>query len=237
MRLDLIDMGIRTELTSVKDGKHTFLPPAANTLSRKEKKVLCQFLQEVKVPEGYSSNISNLVSMKDFKIRGLKSHDCHVLMEHMLPIGIRSIFPENVRSAITKLCFFFRVICSKVINPKRIQTLQREISLTLCELEMYFPPSFFDIMVHLTIHLVKETQMCGPAYMRWMYPTERYMKILKGYVKNRSRPEGCIVERYIVEEAIEFHPEYLSNVESIELPNTSHTLERITGKGLLGKKN
>lgn len=58
-RLDLIDMGIRTELAPVEDGKRTFLPPAAHTLSRKEKKVLCQFLHEVKVPEEYSSNISN----------------------------------------------------------------------------------------------------------------------------------------------------------------------------------
>ncbi|KAE9604361.1 hypothetical protein Lalb_Chr11g0070811 [Lupinus albus] len=67
------------------------------------------------------------------------------------------------------------------------------------ELEMYFTRSFFGIMVHLSIHLVREIQLCGPCYMRWMYPFERYMKTLKGYVKNRSRPEGCIVERYIVE--------------------------------------
>ncbi|BBG99640.1 hypothetical protein Prudu_009399 [Prunus dulcis] len=30
---------------------------------------------------------------------------------------------------------------------------------------------------------------------RWMYPFERYMKVLKGYVQNRTRPEGCIAER------------------------------------------
>ena len=197
--LDLIDMGIRSELAPVKDGKRTFLPPTTHTLSRKEKKVLFQFFHEVKVLEGYSSNISNLVFMKDLKLKGSKSHDCHVLMDHLLPIGIHSILPENVISSITKLCFFFRVICSKVIDRESLRTLQRESSVTLCEFEMYFPPSFFDVVVHVTIHLVKETQMCGPAYMRWMYPTERYMKILTGYLKNQSRPEGCIVEWYIVE--------------------------------------
>jgi len=197
--LDLINMGIRTELAPVKDGKRTFLPPTAHNLSRKEKKVLCQFLHEVKVLEGYSSNISNLVFMKDLKLKGSKSHDCHVLMDHLLPIGIHSILPENVISSITKLCFFFRVICSKVIDRESLRTLQRESNVILCEFEMYFPPSFFDVVVHVTIHLVKETQMCGPAYMRWMYPTERYMKILTGYLKNKSQPEGCIVEWYIVE--------------------------------------
>ncbi|BBN69108.1 hypothetical protein Prudu_755S000200 [Prunus dulcis] len=32
--------------------------------------------------------------------------------------------------------------------------------------------------------------------MTWMYPFERYMKVLKGYVQNRTRPEGCIAERW-----------------------------------------
>jgi len=234
-RKDLIAMGIRTELGPLKKGKRTYLPPAAYTLSRKEKKTLCKFLSEVKVPEGYSSDIRRLVSMKDLKLKSLKTHDCHVIMEHFLPIGIRSILPEKVRSSITKLCSFFKSICSKVINPAILPMLQKEIVITLCELEMFFPPSFFDIMVHLVVHLVKETQLCGPAYMRWMYPVERYMKILKGYVKNRSRPEGCMVERYIVEEAIEFCTEYLSNVQSIGLPK-SQLVEKKEGKNLIGNK-
>ena len=141
-REDMVEMGIRTELGPVKKGRRTYLPPAAFTLSRKEKKILCKFLSEVKVPEGYSSDIRRLVSMKDLKLKSLKTHDCHVIMEHFLPIGIRSIFPEKVRSVITKLCFFFRSICSKVIDPEILPTLQKEIVITLCELEMYFPPSF-----------------------------------------------------------------------------------------------
>ncbi|KAI5406443.1 hypothetical protein KIW84_052971 [Lathyrus oleraceus] len=234
-RKDLIAMGIRTELGPLKKGKRTYLPPAVYTLSRKEKKTLCKFLSEVKVPEGYSSDIRRLVSMKDLKLKSLKTHDCHVIMEHFFPIGIRSILPEKVRSSITKLCSFFKSICSKVINPAILPMLQKEIVITLCELEMFFPPSFFDIMVHLVVHLVKETQLCGPAYMRWMYPVERYMKILKGYVKNRSRPEGCMVERYIVEEAIEFYTEYLSNVQSIGLPK-SQLVKKKEGKNLIGNK-
>lgn len=61
------------------------------------------------------------------------------------------------------------------------------------------------------------------------------MKILKGYVKNRSRPEGCIVERYIVEEAVEFFTDFLSNVESIGLPMSRHS-GRTTGEGIGASK-
>jgi len=63
----------------------------------------------------------------------------------------------------------------------KLGELENEAAIILCELEIYFPPAFFDIMVHLIIHLVREIKCCGLVYLRWMYPVERYMKILKGY--------------------------------------------------------
>ena len=96
------------------------------------------------------------------------------------------------------------------------------------------PISFFDIMVHLSVHLVREVEICGPVYLRWMYPFERYMKILKGYVMNRQYPEGCIVERYIVEEAVEFCASYLSNVETVGLPRVQNLDGDLHGRGTLG---
>ncbi|BBN70447.1 hypothetical protein Prudu_1477S000600 [Prunus dulcis] len=50
---------------------------------------------------------------------------------------------------------------------------------------------------------------------RWMYRFERYMKVLNGYVQNRTRPEGCIAEWYIVEEAVEFFTQHLPNVSTV----------------------
>ena len=49
------------------------------------------------------------------------------------------------------------------------------------------------------------------------------MKILKGYVRKRNQLEGCIIECYTYEEAIEFCNEYLSNVEVIGLPKRGCT--------------
>ena len=51
-----------------------------------------------------------------------------------------------------------------------------------------------------------------------MYPFEREMKTLKDYVCNRYRPESCIAESYIAEEALEFCVEYLSNCDIVGLP-------------------
>lgn len=233
-RLDYVEMGIREKLhPQEKSNGRVWLPAACYTLSKEERIEFCQFLKGLKVPEGFSSNISNCVSMSDLKLLGLKSHDCHVLLHYFLPVAIRNMLPKNVRHAIIRLCLCFRKLCSKVVDPNNLDALQDEIVKTLCELEMYFPPSFFDIMVHLCVHLVREVKLCGPVYLRWMYPFERFMKILKGYVKNMYRPEGCIAESYLVEEAIEFCTAYLSNAEAIGIPKSRH-FGRIHGLGMMG---
>ncbi|XP_023756321.1 uncharacterized protein LOC111904846 [Lactuca sativa] len=195
VREDMIEMGIRPELAPIRNpGKHTYLPVACYTMSKDEKTKFCKCLHGVKVPSGYSANIKKLVSMKELKLFGMKSHDCHVLMAHMIPIAILGILPDRIRHTITKLCLFFNMIHSKVIDPEVLDSWESDIILTLCQLEMYFPPSFFDVMVHLTSHIVREIKYCGPVFLRYMYPFERYMGVLKGYVRNKHRPEGSIVE-------------------------------------------
>ena len=215
---DLVELGIREQLHPVLRGARTYLAPACYTMSTAKKKSFCHCLVNVKVPQGYSSNIKRLVSIKELKLIGLKSHDCHVLMQQLLPVAIRGILPEKVRNAITRLCFFFNAICSKVIDPSQLDILENEAAIIVCELEMYFPPSFFDIMIHLIVHLVREIRLCGPVYLRWMYPVERFMKVLKGYTKNQYRPEASIVERYVAEEAIEFSSNYISNAQPVGVP-------------------
>jgi len=159
---DLVEMGIRNQLHPRFDGKKIYLPPTCHTLSRKEKISFCQCLCRVKVPQGYSLNIKSLVQLKDLKLIGLKSYDCHVLMQQLLAVVIQDILPKKVKRAITCLCFFFNAICSKVIDLLKLDELENEVAIILCQLEMYFPPSFFDIMVHLIVHLVREIKCCGP---------------------------------------------------------------------------
>ena len=152
-------------------------------MSTTEKKSFCHCSKNVKVPQGYSSNIKSHISVNNLKLVGLKSHDYHVLVQQLLPIAVRGILPDKVRVAITRLCFFFNAICSKVIDPQQLDELENQASIIICQLEMYFSPSFFDIMIHLLVHLVWEIQLYGPIFLWWMYPVERYMKVLKGYTK------------------------------------------------------
>ncbi|KAH7849057.1 hypothetical protein Vadar_012326 [Vaccinium darrowii] len=70
--------------------------------------------------------------------------------------------------------------------------------------------AFFDVMVHLTVHLSREAMIAGPVQYRWMYPIERFLGKLKGYMSNKARPEGSIIEGYIVKECISFYSLYLN---------------------------
>ena len=80
IHLDLQAMGIRDQLHPIQRGNRIILLVACYSLTSNEKKELCKFLKEVKVPNGYASNIYQCVQVNERKIFGLKSHDCHVLM-------------------------------------------------------------------------------------------------------------------------------------------------------------
>ncbi|GKA02735.1 putative ribonuclease H-like domain-containing protein [Tanacetum coccineum] len=82
----------------------------------------------------------------------------------------------------------------------------------LSDLELIYPPALFDIMVHLVIHLPLEALEGGPIRPRWMFPFERYMKKLKGYVRNKAKPEGSIAEGYVVEKELTFSSHYFRDV-------------------------
>jgi hypothetical protein len=76
----------------------------------------------------------------------------------------------------------------KVVNLNDILSLKVYVAKTLSMLEMWFPLGFFDIMIHLFIHLVEDLDVCGLIGARWCYPIERFMVILKHYVRNKVKP-------------------------------------------------
>ncbi|KAM6581559.1 hypothetical protein CsatA_005333 [Cannabis sativa] len=137
-RHDLKKMGIRESLWIYEDGNGRLMKPHAPYVLTHE---------------------SNIIV--------LKSHDCHVIMQRVLAVGVRKFLPRETATTITQL-------------------------------------SFFDIMIHLVLHLPEEAILGGPFFMRWMYPIERYMNKLKTYVGNKARPEGSIAEGYVADEAVTF---------------------------------
>ena len=97
------------------------------------------------------------------------------------------------------------------MDPKTKVQMLVDATEVLSSLVKDLLPSFFDILVHLTIHLVEELFLCGLVQTRWMYLFERYDKGLKSFVQNLAKPEGSIAQGYQVEEALGFVTEYMSS--------------------------
>jgi hypothetical protein len=174
-RLDLVEKGIRSELHPQNIGSgRTYLPPACFSMVPKDKDEFLKVLKGIKVPDGYASNISRCIKLKQRKIGGLKSHDAHVMMQQLLPIALRGSLPKKVVVPLIELCCYFREVCSKVLEMEQLERLEKQIPVTLCKLEQIFPPSFFTIMVHLVVHLATEAKIAGPVHYRWMFPIERF---------------------------------------------------------------
>ena len=134
-----------------------------------------------------------------------------------------------------KLCAFLNAFSQKVIDPQILPRLQNDVVQCLVSFELVFPPSFFNIMTHLLVHLVEEITILGPVFLHNMFPFERFMGVLKKYVHNRARPEGSISKGYGTEEVIGFCVDFLPDLKPIGVPESRYE-GRLSGKGTLGKK-
>lgn len=152
--------------------------------------------------------------MKERKMSGLKSHDCHVILNHILPLALRGLLPENIYEPLVELSQFFKKLNSKALSVEQLEEMDAQIPVILCKLEKEFPPSFFDVMMHLPVHLAREALIGGPTIYRWMYLFERQIHCLKSLVRNMARPEGSIAEGYIADEFMTLSSRYLDDVET-----------------------
>jgi hypothetical protein len=165
----------------------------------------------------------------------VKSHDYHVLLTQMIAVGIQNILPVNVREAIINFCVFFNAIGQKVLSDEALESLERRHFESLCFLEMYFSPAFFDISVHFTTHLIKQIKLFDPMFLHQMYAYERFNGILKSFIRNRAYPEGNMVQGCCTKEAMEWALNYAGPSNPIGVPKSRHE-GRLIGKVTIGKK-
>ncbi|KAI5343117.1 hypothetical protein L3X38_010993 [Prunus dulcis] len=86
-RLDLERMGIRRGLWMNRDSDKGRRDLAFFSMKPNDKKKFLKFVSSVKFPDGYASNIACCVNVDGGKFTRLKSHDCHVFMQRLLPVA------------------------------------------------------------------------------------------------------------------------------------------------------
>ncbi|KAL1299879.1 hypothetical protein AAHE18_18G139200 [Arachis hypogaea] len=203
-RLDLAELCKRPDLHLRHVGDNCWSKPkAAYTLTSEQQQDVYRWVQQLRFPDGYASNLARCVSLSQGRFIGMKSHDCHIFMQCLLPTAFREL-PTNIWKPLTELSQFFKDLCSTTLKVHDLEVMEQNIPIILCKLERIFPPGFFNVMEHLPIHLAYEARVCGPVQYRWMYPFERVIGAFKRTVKNRARVEGSICEAFLAKETSSF---------------------------------
>ena len=217
-RMDMSILCSRQELDLATRGSSDRLckPKAKFALSLPQKRVVCQWLREVHVPDGYCSNVGNWVDPSNTKLQNMKSHDHHVFLENLLPVAFAAL-PDDVLGPLVELSEFFRNLCSSELQVSMLEEMHKNIAVILCKLETVFPPGFWNVMEHLPIHLAEEALLGGPVQYRWMYPFERYFGWLKPTAKNKARVEASMVHAYLAFEIKHFAEYYFQS--SLDSPS------------------
>ena len=96
-----------------------------------------------------------------------------MLLQRILPIGLRGFADKDISIVLFELGNFFQDLCLRTLKRSELEKLEDCIVLILCKLERFFPLAFFDVIVHLAVHLPREAILRGPVQYRWMYPIER----------------------------------------------------------------
>ncbi|GJZ55050.1 hypothetical protein Tco_0610243 [Tanacetum coccineum] len=176
-RQDLQRLGIQSGLWlgQTKNGK-CLKPQATYSFIPENRKKFCQFIKGVKLPDGFGSCFKYKVTDNDTNITGLKSHDCYIMMQRLLPYGLQNYLPDKIAKPIIELCSLFKQICSTTLMEDDMLKAQIKVVDILYDLEIIYPPALFDIIIHLVILLPLEALESEPIRPQWMFPFERYMK-------------------------------------------------------------
>ena len=117
-----------------------------------------------------------------------------------------------------KLCAFLNEISQKVIDSEILPKLHNDLVQCHLSFELVFPPSFFNIIKHVLVHLVDEIFILG-VFLHNMFPFERFMGVLKKYVRTRARPEGSISKGHETKEVIAFLLTLFFTLSRLVFPN------------------
>ncbi|XP_048604928.1 uncharacterized protein LOC125582331 [Brassica napus] len=103
-RLDISLFCDREHLHVDSNGQAPFPP---YTLDKNARTSLLECVKHsVKFPDGYASDLARCVDLENGKFSGMKSHDCHVFMERLLPFIFAELLDQNVHLALSGSNFF-----------------------------------------------------------------------------------------------------------------------------------
>jgi hypothetical protein len=106
------------------------------------------WMKNLKFSDGFVRSFKRAVNLRTGMLIGVKSHDCHVIIEWLLLNMLCGYVHKDVWKTLAELSYFYRQLCAKEIKKEMMEKLEKEILVLLCMLEKIFPPGWFNPMQH-----------------------------------------------------------------------------------------
>lgn len=106
-----------------------------HALEKNQKKTICKWVEKLRFPNGYVSNLRRCVNLTASRLFRMKSHDGHVFMHRLMPIAFRETLPKYAWEALTMLSLFFKTLTVTSITTQDMERTEADIPITLCKLE------------------------------------------------------------------------------------------------------
>jgi hypothetical protein len=72
-----------------------------------------RWIKGLKFPDGYAVGFRQSVNVTTGKLTGLKSNDCHIIMERLMSVMFCSYLDDVVWMVLVELSYFYRQLCAK----------------------------------------------------------------------------------------------------------------------------
>ncbi|KAL0284774.1 UNVERIFIED_CONTAM: hypothetical protein Sangu_2809900 [Sesamum angustifolium] len=109
----------RPEL-EVNERRPNVMPKVVYTLTKEQKRRIRELITYLKFPDGYASNLAYCDDMKELRLHDMKSHDCHVFMQKLIPIAFYEILPKPVWSTLTEVSLLIQILCSMTLDVNKV---------------------------------------------------------------------------------------------------------------------
>ena len=86
------------------------------------------------------------------------------MMQCLLSVVMHGYLGGDGQSALIELGVSFRELCCQKLKINLLERSENGIVLILYKLEKKISSSFFDVMMHLAVHLSKEALLVGPVH-------------------------------------------------------------------------
>jgi len=97
-------------------------------LSDHDKDKFTHTIINTKTPTLYASSLRKRIIM-DGDLKGMKSHDFHVMMQDILLLCMQGLMSTCCRMSIMHLCHVFKKLCAKILDPTALRELKKEVAI------------------------------------------------------------------------------------------------------------